>query len=167
MSDYDIQQVSGLHNRATGALVGFLGKDGKEYLLPVPAAFTAAGTMGTQSANAVAVTGGNINGTAIGQTTPAAVKTSNLAAVFTDSSGTPGNVTINTPRGRAAFAIAGTTVVVTNSLVSATSSIHLQMIGADVTLTNLLRVVPAAGSFTVTGNAGATAATSFDFLVIN
>lgn len=156
MSDYDIRQVSGLHNRATGALVGFLGKDGKEYLLPV--GFAASG---------VAITGGNINGTAVGQTTPAAVKTSNLSATYTDSSGTPGNVTINTPRGRAAFAIAGTKVVVTNSLVSATSSIHLQMIGADVTLTNLLRVVPAAGSFTVTGNAGATAATSFDFLVIN
>lgn len=167
MSDYDIQLVHGLHNRATGALVGFLGKDGKEYMLPVPAAFQAAGTMGIQNANAVAVTGGTINGASIGQTTPAAVKTSNLQATYTDSSGTPGNVTNNSPRGRAAFAAAASTITITNSLVTASSSIHLQMIGADATLTQILRVTPAAGSFTVTGNAAATAATSFDFLVIN
>ena len=159
MSDYDIQHVHGLHNRTTGALVGFLGKDGKEYLIPVGgAAYNPAG---------VAVTGGNINGAAIGQTTPAAVKASNLAATYTDSSGTPGNATNNAPRGRAAFAAAASAITITNSLVTATSSIHLQMIGADATLTNLLRVVPAAGSFTVTGNAPATAATAFSFLVIN
>jgi hypothetical protein len=38
--------------------------------------------------------------------------------------------------------------------------------GADATLTSILRVTTAAGSFTVTGNANATAATAFDFVVI-
>lgn len=103
----------------------------------------------------------------IGTTTPGIVKTSNLQATFTDSSGTPGNVTNNSPRGKAAFAAAGSTVVVTNSLVTATSLVHIQMEGADATLTSILRVVPAAGSFTVTGNAAATAATNFTFLVVN
>ena len=46
-----------------------------------------------QDSAAVAITGGTINTATIGQTTPGAVKTSNLAATFTDSSATPGNVT--------------------------------------------------------------------------
>jgi hypothetical protein len=119
----------------------------------------------------IAETGGTmsgvtINNCAIGQTTPAAVKTSNLAAVYTDSSGTAGNVTNNSPRGRAAFAAAGTSVVVTSTLVTATSTIQVSLGGTDATLTSV-RVTPAAGSFTVTGNAAATAQTNFDFLVIN
>lgn len=103
----------------------------------------------------------------IGATTPGVIKTSNLQATYTDSSGTPGNVTNNSPRGRAAFAAAGSSVTVTNSLVAATSSVHCQMIGSDATLTTILRCVPGAGSFVVTGNAAATATTVFDFLVIN
>jgi hypothetical protein len=38
--------------------------------------------------------------------------------------------------------------------------------GTDATLTSI-RVTAAAGSFTVTGNAAATAITKFDFLVVN
>lgn len=102
----------------------------------------------------------------IGTTTPGIVKTSNLQATYTDSSGTPGSVTNNSPRGRAAFAAAGTSVVVTNSLVAATSTVLVQLGGADATLTSV-RVTAAAGSFTVTGNAAATGITPFDFLVIN
>jgi len=102
----------------------------------------------------------------IGTTTPGIVKTSNLQATYTDSSGTPGNVTNNSPRGRAAFAAAGSSVVVTNSLVAATSTVLVSLGGSDATLTSV-RVTPAAGSFTVTGNAAATATTVFDFLVVN
>lgn len=102
----------------------------------------------------------------IGTTTPAVVKTSNLQATYTDSSGTPGNATNNSPRGRAAFAAAGSTVTITSSLVTATSSVHVQLGGSDATLTSV-RVTAAAGSFTVTGNAAATATTVFYFLVIN
>lgn len=103
----------------------------------------------------------------IGSTTPGIVKTSNLQATYTDSSATPGNVTNNSPRGKAAFAAAGSSVVVTNSLVTAASSVFVQQEAADATLTFITSVVPAAGSFTVTGNAAATAATKFSFLVVN
>lgn len=102
----------------------------------------------------------------IGTTTPGIVKTSNLQATFTDSSGTPGNVTNNSPRGRVAVAAAASTVVVTSSLVTAASTILVSLGGADATLTSV-RVTPAAGSFTVTGNAAATGNTALDFLVVN
>ena len=103
----------------------------------------------------------------IGTTTPGIVKASDLQATFTNSSSTPGNVTNNSPRGKAAFAAAGTSVVVTSSLVTATSTVLTQLETGDATLTEILRVTPAAGSFTVTGNAAATAATTFSFLVVN
>lgn len=103
----------------------------------------------------------------IGTTTPGIVKTINLQATYTDSSGTPGNVTNNSPRGRAAFAAASATVTVTSSLVTATSSVFVQQETADATLTTILSVVPAAGSFTVTGNAAAIGTTKFSFFVVN
>lgn len=86
---------------------------------------------------------------------------------YTDSSGTPGNVTNNSPSGRAAFAAAGTSVVVTSSIVTATSKIMAMLISADATLTFIKNIVPAAGSFTVNGNAAATAAATFMFVVFN
>lgn len=117
--------------------------------------------------SAVAVTGGTINGATIGQTTPAAVKTSNLGATFTDSSATPGNVTNSSPRGRVAVAAGASAVTVTSTLVTAASTIIAQVTSIDTGLTCVLRVVPAAGSFTIYGNAAAVAATKIDFLVIN
>lgn len=90
------------------------------------------------------------------------------AGGYTDSTGTPGNVTNNSPSGRAAIAAAASTCVVTNSSVLATSKVFAQLLGAaDATLTSILGVTVAAGSFTVTGNAAATAAKSFEFLVVN
>lgn len=104
----------------------------------------------------------------IGATTPAAVKTSNLQATFTDSSGTPGNVTNNSPRGRVAFAAAATTVVVTNSLVTASSMVKVQLRSGDGSLSVVTTCLTAAGSFTITGNAATTGtAAQADFLVIN
>lgn len=158
-------------------------------------------TVNSSAFNAIAVTGGTINGTtvgastastgafttlsasstvsgtgftnylaappSIGTTTAGIVRTSELRATFTDSSGTPGAVTNNSPRGKAAFAAAASSIVVTNSLVAATSSVFVVLESADATLTSILRVTPAAGSFTVTGNAAATAAATFSFLVVN
>lgn len=46
MSKYRIQQVSGLHDPVTGALVGFMGQDGKEYLVS-SAPGNSAGAAGT------------------------------------------------------------------------------------------------------------------------
>lgn len=90
------------------------------------------------------------------------------AGSFTDSSATPGNVTNNSPRGRVAIAAAASAVVVTNSTVTAQSTV-IAVINqaADATLTQLLRVQTGAGSFTITGNANATATTVIDFVVIN
>lgn len=119
---------------------------------------------------AAALTGGTINGTSVGATTPStgsftSLRSTSLQSVLTDGSGTPGNVTQNVSRGRAAFAAAGSTVVVTNSQVTANSTILVSLGGADATLTSV-RVTAAAGSFTVTGNAAATGTTPFDYLVI-
>lgn len=115
----------------------------------------------------VAITGGNINNTIIGATTRNAVSGSRLALTAVDSTGTPGNVTNNNANGRAAFAAAGTTVVVTNSLVVATDTVLVTLLGAaDTTLTTIVGVTVAGGSFTVTGNAAATATKGFMFTVI-
>lgn len=89
-----------------------------------------------------------------------------LTVISTDSSGTPGNATNNNLSGRAAFAAAASTCVITNSKVTAASKVFVSLGSADATLTSV-RVTPGAGSFTVTGNAAATGTTVFDFLVVN
>jgi hypothetical protein len=85
----------------------------------------------------------------------------------TDSSSTPGNVTINKPAGKFAVAIGAASVTVTNSLVTAASMVFCEIQFADATHTTKLRVVPGVGSFVYTGNANATAATKVAFIVIN
>lgn len=89
-----------------------------------------------------------------------------LVQGYSDNSGSPGNTTINTPRGRAAIAAAASTCVVTNSSVVATSSVFVTPRTNDSTGIPLLAVA-AAGSFTVTAKAAATANLPFDFLVVN
>lgn len=178
MSGYKILPVAGLHDATTGALVGFLGADGKEYLLPVSGAYAADGNInGKPVAASTLSASSTVSGAgfsaylaappAIGGTTPAAVKTSDLQATYTNSAATPGNVTNNSPRGKAAFAAAGSSVTVTSSLVTAASTVLCALETADATLTQILRATPTAGSFTVTGNAAATATTTFSFQVIN
>jgi hypothetical protein len=90
-----------------------------------------------------------------------------LTIPYTDNSGTPGNTTINTPSGRAAIAAAASACVVTNSSVLTTSKIFITLKSGDTTLTTARVTAQSAGSFTVTGNAAATAAAPFDFLVVN
>jgi hypothetical protein len=90
-----------------------------------------------------------------------------IVLAYTDNSGTPGNTTINTPSGRAAIAAAGTACTVTSSCTTATSKVHVCLESADATLTFIKQVVPGAGSFVVTGNAGATGNCKFSFLVFN
>jgi hypothetical protein len=87
---------------------------------------------------------------------------------FTDSSGTPGNVTNNSPRGRCALAAGASTVIVTNSLVTANSSVHVQLLTQDGAATQILKCDVVSGSFMVTYNAASTgAASKFDFVVFN
>jgi hypothetical protein len=85
----------------------------------------------------------------------------------TDSSGTPGAATINKPSGKVAIAAGAASVVVTNSTVTAASIVLAIVQVSDATLTTINSVVPAAGSFTITGNAAATAATKVAFIVLN
>jgi hypothetical protein len=88
-------------------------------------------------------------------------------ACYLDDSATPGNRTVNKARGKNAFAIAAASVVITNSFVTVDSQILCTLEFGDATLTQILRCIPAGGSFTVTGNANATAATKFSWTVIN
>lgn len=94
-----------------------------------------------------------------------------LAGSYADNSGSPGGTTINNASGRAAIASAAQTCVVTNSLVSATSivTVNLETTGAGV---DGLAVVPGAGSFTVTSMASgvptnASATCKFSFVVMS
>jgi hypothetical protein len=92
----------------------------------------------------------------------------NPVAAFTDASGVPGAATINTPRGRVAFAGGASTVVVTNSLVTAASMVIVTLRSIDTALTSVLRALPTAGSFTITANAASTGTLAqADFLVVN
>lgn len=89
-----------------------------------------------------------------------------LTVVSTDTSGTPGNATSNNLSGRAAIASGAQTCVITSTAVTAASKVLVSLGGTDAALTSV-RVTPAAGSFTVTGNAAATSNVPFDFLVVN
>lgn len=152
---------------ANGVPVGVMGLDGKEYLFPT-VQNAASATIQPNVTNNVAITGGDIRGTPIGIGSRSTGSFSAVNVTTTDSTGTPGNVTNNSTAGRAAFAAAGSSVTVTNSSVAATSTVLVTLLGAaDATLTNIVGVTVAAGSFTVTGNAAATATKGFMFLVIN
>jgi len=74
---------------------------------------------------------------------------------------TAGAQTTSTTAGFAAIAAGAASVVVTNPNMTATTvvSARVAQAAADATLTSILRVTPANGSFTITGNANATAAT--------
>lgn len=82
------------------------------------------------------------------------------------AAGTTGARTINQIAGSVNVAGAGTTLVVTNSLVTTASLIFLQVYGTDATAKSAT-VTVAAGSFTITLNAAATAETKVAWHVIN
>lgn len=90
-----------------------------------------------------------------------------LKQVYFDytNTATVGAVTINKAAGRVNIAAAGTSVVVTNSLVTAASHV-LAVISTNDTTARVTAVVPAAGSFTIY-TVATTAQTSFDFFVVN
>ena len=79
---------------------------------------------------------------------------------------TTGIQTINKPAGSVIFVAGATSLVVTNSLVTVNSVIIATVATVDSTLKSVAAVA-AAGSFTLTGNAAATAATRVNFLVVN
>ena len=89
------------------------------------------------------------------------------ARLFIDFTNTAavGAVTINKAAGRVNIAAAGTSIVVTNSLVTVNSHIMAVMSTSDTT-GRVISVVPAAGSFTI-NTVSVTAQASFDFFVIS
>lgn len=78
--------------------------------------------------------------------------------------GTVGAQTINKSSGRVNFAASASSLVVTDSYVTTNSIVMVQVCGTDATATSA-RVTKAAGSFTITLNAAATAETEVDFLI--
>lgn len=82
------------------------------------------------------------------------------------AAGTTGNQTIDKPSGTVNIAAGGSSVVVTNALVTA-NSIVIATIRTNDSTAIIKNVVPAAGSFTIRTTAAVTAETSIGFLVIN
>lgn len=82
------------------------------------------------------------------------------------AAGTTGAQTINKPSGTVNFAAGASALVVTNALCSVNSLVFAVVRTNDATAI-IKNVVPAAGSFTITLNAAATAATSVGFFIIN
>ena len=78
---------------------------------------------------------------------------------------TTGDVTINKPMGRVSFVTGGTTLVVTNSLVTANSNVFCVVLAADTA--TIKNVIPAAGSFNILLTAGASAELQVAFMVVN
>ena len=102
-----------------------------------------------------------LGGMSLGKT---AFSFSGLFLQYTASPGT-GNQIQNTATGRGSIAVGTAVTVITNSKVSATSIVLVQLESNDATATRLI-VTVAGGSFTVTANANATAQTNFSFVVI-
>jgi hypothetical protein len=86
-----------------------------------------------------------------------------LASAIT-APGTTGNQTINKPTGRVNIAAAGTSITVTNNLVSENSRVFAEVATADATA-RITSVVKSSGSFVI-NTVAVTAETAFDFLVI-
>lgn len=91
-----------------------------------------------------------------------------VAKLYIDytNTATVGAVTINKAAGRVNIAAAGTSIVVTNSYATANSEIFAVVSNADATA-YIKNVVPAAGSFTITLGAAATAQTAISFFIVN
>lgn len=89
-------------------------------------------------------------------------------AVSSAAAPTTGAQTVNILRGRAAIAAGASSVVITCPQCTASSIVFatVAQTTADGTLTSVLRVTPAAGSFTINGNANATATTVINWFVI-
>lgn len=81
---------------------------------------------------------------------------------------TPGAVTYNGIQGTVAIPAGQSSVTITNALIDANTKImaNIAQAAADGTLTSLPRIVPAAGSVTIYGNANATAAVVVDWSIV-
>jgi hypothetical protein len=78
-----------------------------------------------------------------------------------NSVASPGAATANVAGGRAAIASGASSVTITNSLVTATSRVFVEIQFTDATCTSKKSVVPSSGSFVVNMNANCTSNTAF------
>jgi hypothetical protein len=101
--------------------------------------------------------------------TEAALITQGYGTTAAATATSTGAQTIAALSGKAAIAAGASSVVITNSLVTAGSKVvaYVAQATADTTLLRVERVVPAAGSFTIYGTANATATTLIDWIVFN
>ena len=83
-----------------------------------------------------------------------------------DSTGTPGNATLNTPCGRSAIAAAASTITITSSQVTATDVCRAMLQETDATCLFVFRCIPAAGSLQIILDGACTAATDVGWEVI-
>jgi hypothetical protein len=133
------------------------------------AAFNFAGTINQTGGNTAISRGLWINPTLTSATDFRAIDLAVGRVVYSatnTATGTTGAQTINKISGKVNFAAGASTLVVTNSLVTAASIVQVQVEGTDATAF-YARVTPAAGSFTITLNAAATAETRVAFITIN
>lgn len=114
-------------------------------------------------------TAGSMDNVAVGQTTRRGGFFTTFGVTATDQSGTPGNVTNNNYHGRCAIAAGASSVTVTNSGATTVSSVFavINQTSADATLTQIVRIATASGSFTIYGNATATAAVVIDWMLVS
>lgn len=91
-----------------------------------------------------------------------------LASASTKASVTPGNVTANMMTGTVAIAAGSNSVTITSQYIDANTKVFatIAQAAADGTLTSLPRIVPAAGSVTIYGNANATATVLVDWVIL-
>lgn len=132
----------------------------------VSANFSPTGT-GTVTINPA--TFGTINNMNIGQTTMGLGRFNQFQLLFTDNSGTPGNTSFNTPRGRLAIAAGASSVILTNTQIANANTTVLAIINqasADATLTHIQRAVTGTNTVTIHGNAAATSNVIVDVMVI-
>jgi len=129
------------------------------------------------SNNQVRMTVSSAGGVSIGTTTDAGATNLLVVGTITTNSSlnlpktitaaaTTGAQTINKPSGSVNFAAAATSLVVTNSLCT-TSSVIMVSMGTNDATANGLRVVAAAGSFTIHLATAPTAETRVNFLLTN
>ena len=103
-------------------------------------------------------------------TLPASTEAALIAQGLASSSAaapTAGNISSNEAAGRAAFAAGTNSVTITNPMITPQSKVdaNVNLATADGTLTAIQRVVPAAGSVTIYGNANATGVVPFDWWI--
>lgn len=124
---------------------------------------------GTGTVTIAPATQGDINNMSIGGTTRRGGYFTAFAVSANDQSGTPGNVTSNNFHGRCAIAAGASTVTVTNTFATTSVTVFaiISQATADATLTQIVRMAPAAGSFTLYGNAAATANVVVDWMLVS